>query len=56
MCHCFDGYGDGPYTKENVHRWCTGGMIGTEVNVEGQLIMNKKKDIFLATVKTNRSL
>ena len=50
----FDGYGDGPSTKDNVHRRRTGGMIGTEVKVEGQLIMNTKKEKFLANSKNKQ--
>ena len=54
VCRCFNGNGDCPYNKDNVHRRRTGGMIGTEVKVEGQLIMNTKKEKFLANSKNTK--
>ena len=43
----FDGYDGGPSTKDNVHIRRTGGRMGAEVLVRGDLLMNTKKQQFL---------
>lgn len=51
----FDGYEGVAITKDNVHQRRTDGQMGNEVKVAGDLVMNTKKDRFLATSKNKHS-
>lgn len=51
----FDGYEGSASTKDNVHLRRTGGQMGSEVNVAGDLVMNTKKDRFLASNKNKQN-
>ena len=44
----FDGYEEGPSTKDNTHIHRYGGRVGAEVRFNGEMILQSRKDQFLA--------
>ena len=44
----FDGYEEGPSTKDNTHIRRYGGRVGPEVRFNGKMILQSRKDQFLA--------
>ena len=44
----FDGYEEGPSTKDNTHIRRYGGRVGPEVRFNGEMILQSRKDQFLA--------
>ena len=50
----FDGYGNGPSTKDNTHVRCTTGSKGTEVRFTGSSTFRGKKSTFLANFKNKQ--
>ena len=46
----FDGYETGPSTKDNMHLRRSSGKIGAEVHFKEDMILQSKKDDFLANV------
>jgi hypothetical protein len=54
----FDGYGNGPSTKDHTHQRWTKGIVGTKVYFNEDTPFKSKKDLFLGNVenkKTNRT-
>jgi len=50
----FDGYDDGPNTKDNTHQRRVGGYVGSEVQYSKDMLLRGKKNAFLANTKNKQ--
>ena len=41
----FDGYSSGPFTKDETHLIREGGVVGVDVEVDPNMILNMKKKL-----------
>ena len=51
----FDGYGNGPSTKDHTHQRRTKGIVGTKVYFNEDTLFKSKKDLFLGNVENKQN-
>ena len=51
----FDGYGNGPSTKDHTHQRRTKGIVGTKVYFNEDTPFKSKKDLFLGNVENKQN-
>ena len=52
----FDGYGNDCSTKDMTHQRCTGGIKGTVVQFDDDMILTVKKELFLLNTENKQTL